>query len=167
MTRVLVVDDEPDTLKVMRLFLEIGGYKAYTTFQPQDAIQLAEVEHPDCIMLDVMMPQLDGFTLCKMMRDNPSTANLPIMFVTAYSAKDIEHRRVESGADLVLSKPFGLDELNTAIETVMTQRPVVRLVQTGVLGSPVLQQDDGSVLIRQKSEPDVYLAAIQKLMVTR
>src|SRR4051794_39324896 len=126
MTRILVVDDEPDTLNVMRLFLEIGGYKPFTIFRPQDAIQLAEIEQPDCIMLDVMMPELDGFTLCKMMRSNPVTANLPIMFVTAYSAKDIEHRRVESGADLVLSKPFGLDEMTAAIDKVLTQRPVMR-----------------------------------------
>jgi CheY-like chemotaxis protein len=168
MTRILVVDDEPDTLNVMRLFLEIGGFQSLTTYRPTEAIQLAEVEPPDCIMLDVMMPDLDGFSLCKMMRANPVTANLPIMFVTAYSAKDIEHRRLESGGDLVLSKPFGLDEMTNAIQKVMALRPIVHMApKTGPLSSPAIMQNDGSVLIRQNSKPEVYVAAIQKLLVTR
>jgi CheY-like chemotaxis protein len=81
-----------------------------------EAITLAEVEHVDCILLDIMMPLLDGFTLCKMMRLHPATMNLPIVFVTAYSALDLEERRLEAGADMVLPKPIGMDALIEAIE---------------------------------------------------
>src|SRR6266852_3678191 len=117
MTRVLVVDDEIDTLNLLRTILEISGYEAFTTLNSVDAITLADVERPDLILLDIMMPQLDGFTLCKMMRLHPVTAKLPIVFVTAYSSLDIEDRRREAGADMVLPKPIGMDALIEAIET--------------------------------------------------
>ncbi len=111
MTRVLVVDDEIDTLNLLRTILEISGYQAVTTLNSVEAITLAEVERPDCILLDIMMPKLDGFTLCKMMRIHPATMNLPIIFVTAYSALDLEDRRREAGADMILPKPVGMDIL--------------------------------------------------------
>ncbi len=122
MTRVLVVDDEIDTLNLLRTILEISGYEPFTTLNSVDAIILAEVERPDCVLLDIMMPQLDGFTLCKMMRQHPETANLPIVFVTAYSSLDLEDRRKEAGADMVLPKPIGMTALVTAIEKAMGMR---------------------------------------------
>src|SRR5215468_8791616 len=124
MTRVLVVDDEIDTLNLLRTILEISGFQPITTLNSVDAITLAEVEHPDVVLLDIMMPQLDGFTLCKMMRLHPATMNLPIVFVTAYSALDLEDRRLEAGADMVLPKPIGMDTLIEAVQGVTAKRGV-------------------------------------------
>lgn len=122
MTRVLVVDDERETLEILGLFLELSGYKPCTTLNSEDAIALAEAERPDCVLLDVMMPGLNGFDLCKMMRSHQTTTDLPIMFVTAYAPMDLEERRREAGADLVLMKPFGMDNLIRAVEEVMDLR---------------------------------------------
>lgn len=122
MTRILVVDDEIDTLDLLRTFLELSGYEVFTTLNSEDAVILADVEHPDCALLDIMMPKLDGFRLCSMIRANPRTANLPIMFVTAYSAMDLEERRVEAGADMIIMKPFGMDDLVRSIDALMTKR---------------------------------------------
>ncbi|MEP7287684.1 MAG: response regulator [Chloroflexota bacterium] len=127
MTRVLVVDDEIDTLNLLRTILEISGYEAFTTLNSVDAITLAEVEHPDLILLDIMMPLLDGFTLCKMMRLHPATVNLPIVFVTAYSALDLEDRRKEAGADMVLPKPIGMDMLIEAVEHATSARTALKV----------------------------------------
>jgi len=110
-TRVLVVDDEQDTLNLLRVILEIGGFEPCTTLNSVEALTLAEVQKPDVVLLDIMMPKLDGFTLCKMMRSHPVTQNLPIIFVTAYPALDIEERRVDAGADLILPKPVSMDGL--------------------------------------------------------
>jgi CheY-like chemotaxis protein len=120
--RVLVVDDEFETLNLLRTILEISGYQAFTTLNSVEAITLAEIERPDCILLDIMMPQLDGFTLCKMMRLHPATAHLPIVFVTAYSAIDLEQRRKEAGADMVLPKPIGMDALVETVEKALSLR---------------------------------------------
>ena len=119
-TRVLVVDDELDTLNLLRTILEISGYAPITTLNSVDAVGLADVEKPDIVLLDIMMPKLDGFTLCKMMRANASTRSLPIIFVTAYEALDIEERRVEAGANKVINKPINMPVLIKAIDEVLS-----------------------------------------------
>lgn len=121
-TRILVVDDETDTLDLLQTILEISGYSPITTLNSVDAIGLAEAEKPDIVLLDIMMPKLDGFTLCKMMRANPATKDLPIIFVTAYESLDIEERRVEAGADMVINKPIDMDELIAAINKARQKR---------------------------------------------
>jgi DNA-binding response OmpR family regulator len=118
-TRVLVVDDEQDTLNLLRTILEISGYVPILTLNSVDAVSLAEVEKPDIVLLDIMMPKLDGFTLCKMMRANATTRSLPIIFVTAYEALDIEERRVEAGANKVINKPINMEILVAAIDEVL------------------------------------------------
>ncbi len=117
--RVLVVDDELDTLSLLRTILELSGFEAITTLNSLDAIDLAVAEKPDVVLLDIMMPKLDGFTLCKMMRQNDATRNLPIIFVTAYEALDIEDRRREAGANLVIHKPIGVDLLIRSINEML------------------------------------------------
>ena len=121
-TRVLVVDDEMDTLRLLRTVLQIGGFEPITTLNSLEALDLAEREKPDVVLLDIMMPELDGFMLCKMMRQNPLTQDLPIIFVTAYQSLDIEERRLEAGADLVVHKPISVDSLVGAIHKVLDAR---------------------------------------------
>jgi CheY-like chemotaxis protein len=164
MTRVLVVDDEIDTLNLLRTILEISGYQAFTTLNSVEAITLAEVEHPDCILLDIMMPQLDGFTLCKMMRLHPATAHLPIVFVTAYSSLDLEERRLEAGADMVLPKPIGMDVLIEAVEKVTQMRREMGIDAAALLPpvpanavTPVLPTAQPAV----QAEPAKQPAAVQ------
>ena len=117
---VLIVDDEEDTLKLLKMIVELSGYEAFTTLNSLEALTMAQVEQPSVVLLDVMMPKLDGFQLCKMLRADPKTRELPVIFVTAYSALDIEDRRTESGGDMVLPKPVGMDELVAAIESVQS-----------------------------------------------
>ena len=120
--RVLVVDDELDTLRLLRTILKLSGFEAITTLNSIDAIDLAVAEKPDVVLLDIMMPKLDGFTLCKMMRQNDATRHLPIIFVTAYEALDIEDRRREAGANLVIHKPIGVDLLVRSINDMLALR---------------------------------------------
>jgi CheY-like chemotaxis protein len=184
MTRILVVDDEVDTLDVLRLFLELSGYEAITTLNSQDAITLAEVEHPDCALLDVMMPGLDGFSLCKMMRAHPLTKNLPIMFVTAYSPMDLEERRVDAGADMVLPKPFGMEALIGAVEKLIfihagrtaesvsipdattddkgAVSPAGRTAESASI--PAVTADDKGLVVRKDAPADVFAHALQQLI---
>ncbi len=121
-TRVLVVDDEMDTLRLLRTVLQIGGFEPITTLNSLEALDLAEREKPDVVLLDIMMSELDGFMLCRMMRQNPVTQDLPIIFVTAYQSLDLEERRLEAGADLVVHKPISVDSLVGAIRKVLDAR---------------------------------------------
>lgn len=121
-TKVLVVDDELDTLNLLKTLLEISGFEAVTTLNSVDAMTLAEIEKPDVALLDIMMPKLDGFELCKMMRRHPATKHLPIIFVTAYNALDLEERRQEAGADHVIHKPIDIDRLIEVVQETRTER---------------------------------------------
>lgn len=132
--RILVVDDELDTLNLLRTILEISGYIPITTLNSVDAITLAEIEKPDVVLLDIMMPKLDGFQLCKMMRENFATQHLPIIFVTAYSALDLEDRRREAGGDMVINKPIDMDRLIDAIKEAIKMR--LKNFKTGMLSPP-------------------------------
>jgi CheY-like chemotaxis protein len=122
MTRIMVVDDEIETLTMMATLLEVIGYEPCTTYSPKTAPLFAQFNRPDCILLDIMMPEMDGFQLCKILRNSPATADLPILFVTAYPAFDLEDRRRDAGADKVVMKPFALDKLIGSIEEVLTAR---------------------------------------------
>ncbi len=139
--RVLVVDDELDTLNLLKTIIEIHGFEAITTLNSVDAILLAEVEKADIALLDVMMPKLDGFSLCKMMRAYPFTSNMPIVFITAYTALDLEDRRKEAGADQVLQKPIDMKKLVTLIENAATLRPAPAVARgkTGLLNESALE----------------------------
>jgi CheY-like chemotaxis protein len=135
MTRVLVVDDEVETLDLFRIILEMAGYEAITVLNSTDALMMAELERPDCVLLDIMMPYLDGFTLCKLMRLHPATATLPIVFFTAYRSLDLEDRRKEAGADFVVLKPVSMDKLVSAVQQAlaMPNRPKPPVGKTGLL----------------------------------
>lgn len=120
--RILIVDDEQDTLNLLRMILEINGYTAITTLNSLNALDLAAKEQPDVVLLDIMMPGLDGFELCKLMRANDATRDLPIIFVTAYETLDLEQRRIEAGADMVIHKPVDTRLLISAITEVVRLR---------------------------------------------
>jgi DNA-binding response OmpR family regulator len=122
--RILIVDDEEDTLSLLRTILLISGFDPITTLNSVEAIGLAEREKPDVALIDIMMPRLDGFTLCKMMRQRSTMTKLPIIFVTAYESLDLEERRVEAGADLVIRKPIDFDVLIKSIDTILKTREV-------------------------------------------
>lgn len=153
-TRVLVVDDEIDTLRLLNRLLDIAGYEPITTLNSVEAIALAETENPDVVLLDIMMPDLDGFTLCKMMRANQATQYLPIIFVTAYSALDLEERRKEAGADLLISKPITMDVLVETIDRALELHPG----RFGPPGKPTISGDGASGesnwTARPESPPD-------------
>ncbi len=121
-TKVLVVDDEIDTLNLLKTILEISGFEPIPTLNSLDAMTLAVIEKPDMALLDIMMPNLDGFTLCQMIRRNPHTENLPVVFVTAYPALDLEDRRRDAGADYILHKPINIDLLIDTINNIQKIR---------------------------------------------
>ena len=122
MTKILVVDDEIETLNLLKTILEISGFEVITTLNSVDAITLAEIEKPDVVLPDIMMPEMDGFTLCKLMREHRITKDLPIIFVTAYSGSDLDDRSEAVGADHVIKKPINIPELVAAIRKTQALR---------------------------------------------
>ena len=122
--RVLVADDDPDMVTILRVNLEAEGYAVDAAVDGQAALDLARGTRPDMIVLDVMMPRIDGITVLTEMRSDPDTRDIPIVLLTAKSNDDDIWAGWQAGADYYLTKPFQLDELLHFIEYLGTQAQI-------------------------------------------
>lgn len=169
LNRILIVDDEVFTLDVFQTFLELSGYQVITSLNSEQVVQLVAVEHPDCILLDVMMPGLDGFSLCKLIRACPNIGHVPIIFCTAYAALDVEERRAAAGGDLVIMKPMDMKVLVEAIDDMVRRHQTSsgdnethsrsrKAIKQTMLMEPTTVSLDPEATI------DHYVAAVQRLL---
>jgi CheY-like chemotaxis protein len=116
MARLLIVDDEPDTVRILSLALQVLGHEALGATSGASALQLVAACPLDGVLLDVMMPEMDGFETLQQIRSLPDTRDLPVVFVTASAEADLEMRATACGAHGVLHKPIDLRSLADWIE---------------------------------------------------
>lgn len=102
----MVVDDNKITTKLLHRYLEANGYDAIEAYDGQECIEKVDVQPPDAIILDVMMPRLDGYQTVQKLKENPQTRHIPVVIVTALNDVQNQVKSVESGADDFLSKPI-------------------------------------------------------------
>ncbi|MCL4265458.1 MAG: response regulator [Anaerolineae bacterium] len=122
---VLVVDDEDMTRKLLRLMLERDGFTILEAEDGQQALEVIAESKPDIVILDVMMPNMDGFTTCQELRSQPETATLPIILLSARSQTEAVQAGLESGADRYMTKPISKPELVQTITELLSGVPVV------------------------------------------
>ncbi len=114
---VLVVDDEPINIQLLQRKLEWDGIRVLTADNGQDCLDQAKAERPDLILLDVMMPGMDGFEVCQKLRDEEATKAIPVIFVTAHNSKQGKLEGLEAGAVDYITKPIDLDETIARVRT--------------------------------------------------
>jgi len=119
--KILIVDDDLDTLKLVGLMLQKQGYQIVAATNGPQGIAMAETENPDLVLLDVMMPEMDGYETAKSLRANPSTANTPIMMFTAKTQLDDKVTGFEAGADDYLTKPTHPTELMAHVKALLAR----------------------------------------------
>jgi DNA-binding response OmpR family regulator len=119
--KILVVEDDPDQLEVIRFTLKNAGFAIGTATNGIDAVKKARTLSPDLIMLDVMMPELDGFAVCETLRGNPATAPIPILMLTGLCSHISRLVGYESGATDYVIKPFDAEQLVTRVEKLLDQ----------------------------------------------
>jgi len=113
---ILVVDDDPRLLRLVKRDFALEGYQVITASDGKTALQLAENVHPDLVLLDVMLPDLDGFQVCKRMREFLQS---PIMMLTAKGRTEDVVQGLDIGADEYLTKPFSIDELLARVKALL------------------------------------------------
>lgn len=118
-TKILLVDDEPDVLDFLSYNLKKQGAQIFTASDGKSAIQVAKEELPDLIVLDVMMPIMDGIEACKELRQLPETKNTMIVFLTARTEEYSQIAGLEAGADDYISKPLNLRILVSRIDAML------------------------------------------------
>ena len=116
---VLVVDDNPQNLELLLAYLEDLDCKTVSATQGAEAVDKANQILPDLILLDVMMPKMSGFEVCKRLKNDPCTTDIPIIMVTALSELGDIERAIDSGTDDFLSKPVNRLELITRVKTML------------------------------------------------
>ena len=126
-TTILTADDDPQLLRLMTRTLQLEGYEVLSASDGQQALSLIENKIPDAILLDVMMPKMDGFTVCQRVRE---FSLVPIIIVTARGQDQDKIRGLDLGADDYLTKPFSVDELLARV------RAVLRRAQFSLQSSP-------------------------------
>jgi CheY-like chemotaxis protein len=116
MAKVLLIDDEPDIRSIARLLLEAYGHEVILGEDGARGVGMAQHQKPDVIVLDLMMPILDGYAALDMLRGDPRTAHVPVVILTAMAQQAVREKCLEQGACLVLNKPFDPDTLASAID---------------------------------------------------
>jgi len=126
---VLVIDDDPNVRDILSDLLKRERCVVHTAESGLSGIAAARAELPDLILLDVMMPDLDGFSVCRMLRDDPLTAEVPIIMITALDDRLSRLEGVKAGADEFLSKPVELSELRLRVRTMQRINRYRRLIE--------------------------------------
>jgi CheY-like chemotaxis protein len=112
MKKVLIVDDEKDTLWMLGKRLTTGGYSVITATNGKDAIALAKSQHPDIIILDILMPEMDGGEVVAELKEHPSTRSIPVILLTAILSKAEEEKYGSVvGGNITLAKPLDAEKL--------------------------------------------------------
>lgn len=116
--RILVVDDVPENVRLLEAVLEAHGYEIVSATDGQAALELAASAKPDLVLLDVMMPHLDGYAVCRRLREQEETSVLPVIMLTASEGSE-KTKGIEAGADDFIPKPFNREELLTRIRSLL------------------------------------------------
>lgn len=114
--KILVVDDDPATLKFVAANLEANNYEALKARDGEEALKVIEKELPDLVILDIMMPKVDGYEVCRRLRE---WSQIPVIMLSARCDKEDKVKCLDMGADDYLCKPFGLDEMLSRIRAVL------------------------------------------------
>jgi two-component system alkaline phosphatase synthesis response regulator PhoP len=122
--KILAVDDEPELTDLMQFHLVRAGHEVITAANGWEAIASVKKQRPDIILLDLMLPDLDGFGVCEILRRDPLTATIPIIIISAWASSDSRNLGLELGALDYITKPFSPLDLVQRVNRLMDARAV-------------------------------------------
>ncbi|MBD2327441.1 response regulator transcription factor [Alkalinema sp. FACHB-956] len=139
--KLLLIDDDPNLILLVKDYLEFRGYEVITAENGREALEVLEGHTPDMIICDVMMPEMDGYSLVSAIRNDPKTNWIPVLFLSAKGQSQDRVKGLNIGADVYMVKPFEPEELVAQVESSLKQAS--RLIQhkesKGGDGSPKIQ----------------------------
>ncbi|MDD3014414.1 MAG: response regulator [Candidatus Gastranaerophilales bacterium] len=114
--KILIVDDEQDIVETLTFLFESEGFACITAYDGEEALNKAKSEMPDLIILDVMLPKINGYKVCRLLKFDAKYKNIPILMVTARSQEEDKAIGEETGADEYITKPFNIEELTQTVK---------------------------------------------------
>ena len=157
--KILVVDDTPSNVKLLVDLLGIQGYTMVTATTGAEALEKVAEERPDMILLDVVMPGMDGFEVCRKIRENPETTLLPVVLVTAMYPAEQRVKGIEVGADDFLSQPISQAELLARVRSLLRIRELHNVVQ-----AQASQLAEWNKELQTKLEQETKLAEVARML---
>ncbi len=121
MKKILIVDDEQDIVESLKFVLETADYTCYCAYNGEDGLKLAKELMPDLIILDVMMPKINGYKISRLLKYDKKYQNIPILMITARSQEEDKLIGEETGADEYITKPFELDAVVEKVNQYLKQ----------------------------------------------
>ena len=140
--RILAVDDEKHIVRLVQINLQKEGYEVVTATNGREALEAVAASRPDLIVMDVMMPELDGFGALQQLKDNPQTADIPVIMLTAKAQDADVFKGWQSGADLYLTKPFNPSELLTFVKRIFESQAEAQEDTYDITGAGVYNLED-------------------------
>jgi two-component system alkaline phosphatase synthesis response regulator PhoP len=126
--KILVVDDEVYIVHILDFSLRMEGYDVVTALDGEQALEKVDSERPDLIVLDIMMPKLDGYDTCKRLKEDPETRDIPIILLSAKGRNVDQRMGFEAGANDYITKPFSPRKLVEKINSMLPQQKISRVV---------------------------------------
>ncbi len=147
MAKILVIDDSVEFCKLMRRVLKVGQHDAIEAHSGAEGLQCAEAEQPDLILLDYMMPGMDGFEVCRCLRAGEKTRHIPVIMITAFAGVDYQTDRLAAlrlGLDDYLTKPVSPSALNHCVADVLHRYEQMGRIGISPPPQPASLPDDGA-----------------------
>jgi DNA-binding response OmpR family regulator len=119
--KLLIVDDEPFTVDMLETFLQINGFETVGAFNGEDGLVLVKVEQPELVILDLMLPDIEGYEVCQRIRNYPASADLPVLILSARAEAASKERAMNAGADGYLVKPVQFPQLLSELNRLLSK----------------------------------------------
>jgi two-component system alkaline phosphatase synthesis response regulator PhoP len=119
--KILIVDDEPDLVETVRYPLEMEGYQVLVAYNGEEGLNQARKDSPDLIILDLMLPKLDGYKVCRLLKFDERYKHIPILMLTAKTQEKDRLLGKETGADEYMTKPFDIDQLLEKVKSYLSK----------------------------------------------
>ena len=120
--KILVIDDEQDLVEVVRFRLKANGYDVIVAYNGKDGLEKARTQNPALIILDLMLPEIDGYKICRMLKFDKKYKHIPIIIFTARAQEDDKKMGEQTGADAYVTKPFEPDKLISIINEMLEKK---------------------------------------------
>jgi len=149
--RILVVEDDLDISKMLRLYFDSQGYEVLTVMRGHDALEVCRKKQPNVVVLDIMLPDMDGYDVCRELRSNLRTSHVPVIFLTQKDERSDKIAGLELGADDYITKPFDIEELKLRVQGAMRRAQSTSLTDpvTGLPSSKLIEEQLKKLLMRE------------------
>lgn len=121
MKKILIIEDEANEVELLEMRLGENGYQVISSEDGVEGMKMAREEQPDLILLDIFLPKINGFDVCRRLKDNPKTKNIPILVITASGVDNVVELSREAGADDCIRKPYNAKDLVVQIKKLLKE----------------------------------------------